>query len=77
MLRVAQRDIVRDYYWRDRAQPLDNRSGLVQPAHVGMASRENAVRLREARLVLDREEQLRHGLIKPPAQKMRHSYYAA
>src|SRR5215831_2025734 len=42
---------------------------------MGIAGGENAMRVREARILLDCEEQLRHGLIEAPAQEMGLAYY--
>jgi len=42
---------------------------------MGAASREKAIRPRVARILLDTEEQLRHGLMEAPADEMRGAYY--
>src|SRR5271157_3248199 len=42
---------------------------------MGIAGGENLIRVREARILLDCEEQLRHGLIEAPAQEMGLAYY--
>ena len=39
-----------------------------------VAGSKNAIRLREARIVLDREEQFRDCLIEAPSEEMRVSY---
>jgi hypothetical protein len=43
----------------DGAQPLDNRSRFIEPPHIGIAGSEKAIRVREAWIILDREQQLR------------------
>jgi hypothetical protein len=65
----------RDHDRRNGALPLDDLTCVVEPAHMGAAGGENAIRLREARIVLDREEQFRHGLVEAPAVEMRLAYY--
>src|SRR5689334_15750078 len=42
---------------------------------MGIAGCEIAVRHREARILLDREDQLRHRLAEAPSQEMRLAYY--
>src|SRR5262249_18626588 len=46
-----------------------------EPPHMGVASGENAIRARIARIVLDRDEQFRHRLMETPAVEMRGAYY--
>jgi hypothetical protein len=55
-------------------QPRDNLSCIVEPTHMSVAGREKAMRRREAWILLDREEQLRHGIIEAPSEEMRHTY---
>ena len=64
-------------WYHDRGngvQPLDDRSCVVEPAHMRVAGGENTVRVGVARIILNREEQLRHGLIEAPAEKMGGAY---
>jgi hypothetical protein len=49
--------------------------GIVEPAHLGVAGGEEAILVCEARILLDREEELRHRLIEAPAEEMRIAYY--
>src|SRR5215469_1553485 len=74
MLGVPQVAGIRDDDSADTAKPLDDFLRLGQAPHMGIAGGEIAVGRREGRIVLDREKQLRHGLIKPPSQKKRLAY---
>jgi hypothetical protein len=56
-------------------QPRDDLSRVVEPAHMGVTGGEIAIRMRQARIFLDREQQFRHGLIEAPADEMRGTYY--
>src|SRR5438034_1459080 len=42
---------------------------------MGVARREIAIRMRDARILLHREEQLRHRLIEATSEEMRATYY--
>ena len=55
----------------DGAQPRDDLSRVIEPSHMRVAGGEKAIRVREVRIVLDREEQLRHCLVEAPAEEMR------
>src|SRR5208282_3177714 len=65
---------VRYHERRDGAQPRDDLSRVVEPTHMGVAGGERAIRAREAGILLDREEQLRHRLIEAPAEEMGVAY---
>ena len=75
MLGVPQEAGVRYHDRGDGAQPRDDLSRVVEPAHMRVAGGEIAIRLRVAWILLDREEQLRHCLIEAPAEEMRGAYY--
>jgi hypothetical protein len=64
----------RYYDRRNSAPPLDDRSCVVKTAHMGVAGGESAICLREARVVLDCEQQLWDGLIQSPSEEMRAAY---
>src|SRR5262249_24564136 len=55
-------------------QPVDDLSRLIEPPHMRVAGGENAIWPWIAWVLLDREEQLRHGLIEAPAEEMRIAY---
>src|SRR6516165_3423843 len=76
MLGGAKLGETRHHEGRDLTQPCDDRSRLVAASHVGIAGCETAIRLRVRRVILDCEEQFRHGLIEAPAQKKRPAYYS-
>jgi hypothetical protein len=64
------------YYDRAaRPQPRDDFSRIVKPPHMSVAGGEITIGLDVARILLDREEQLRHGLIEPASKEMRAPYY--
>src|SRR5271169_3057197 len=65
---------VRYHERRDGAQPRDDLSRVVEPTHMGVAGGERAIRAWEAGILLDREEQLRHGLLEAPTAEMRRAY---
>ena len=69
VLRVTQVSDRRHYGRGDVAQPLDDVARLIEPAHMGVAGGEKAVRLRPTRILLDSEEQFRPRLIKAPARR--------
>src|SRR5215472_8583640 len=48
---------------------------VVEPTHMGVTGGKVAIRVREARVLLDREKQFRHRLSETPTKKMRGSYY--
>ena len=75
MFWVPQETGVRYYDRGYGAQPRDNLSRVVEPTHMGVAGGETAMRQREARILLDREEQLRYSLTEAPAGEMRGAYY--
>ena len=62
------------YAWHV-SQPLDDSACVIEPTHIGVAGGETAMRQREAWVLLDREEELRHGLTEAPAGEMRGAYY--
>jgi len=70
MLRIAQMDRVVHHDRSDGAQTLDNIMRFVEPAHMGVAGGENAIRLQESRILLDREEKLGKGLIEELPDKV-------
>ena len=76
MLGLPQVVGVRYYDRRNGAQPSDNLSCVVEPAHMRIARGEIAIRLREARILLDRQEQFRHRLFEAPAKKMSAAQYS-
>ena len=55
----------------DGTHSLDDFSGIVEPTHMGVAGGELAIRLPEAWIFLDREEQFRRCFIEAAAEKMR------
>ena len=71
MLGVSQEAGIRYHDRGYRAQILYDFSCVVEPTHMGVASGEIAMRLRVARILLDRKEQFRRGLIELPAEEMR------
>ena len=74
VLGVPQEAGVRYHDRGNGLQPLDHFSRLIELTHVGVAGSEKALRQREASVLLDREEQLRHGLIETPTEEMRLAY---
>jgi hypothetical protein len=58
----------------DGAHPRDDLSRVVEPTYIGVAGGEEAIRAREAGILLDREEQLRHGPIEASTEEMRYAY---
>src|SRR5215472_12908739 len=58
----------------DGEQPADCRSRIVEPTHMRVAGSEKAVWHRVAWVLLEREEQLWHGLFEAPAEEMRLAY---
>ncbi len=68
--RVPQMADVRHHDRRDGPQPRDDLSCVVEPTHMGVAGGEISDTVREAWILLDREEQFRHSLIEAPADEM-------
>ena len=69
---------VADIRYYDRGndpQPLDDFACVVESTHMGVAGGQNAMRVRLARILLDREEQRRHCFIEAPTDEMREAYY--
>ena len=58
----------------DRAQSSDNFACIVEPAHLRVAGGKSAIRLRVGQILLDREKQLRNGLIEAPTEEMCGAY---
>ena len=75
MLGVSQIAGVRYHDRGNGAQPRADLSRVVESTHLRIAGGDIAIRLWAAWILLDREEQFRHGLIKAPGQKMRGSYH--
>ena len=71
---VAKRNIARHDHWGDGAQPGDDRARFVEPPHMGITGSKSAMRLREARIFLDCEEQFWDCFIEAAAEKMRGAY---
>ena len=61
---------------RDGAEPSDDLLGVIEPAHVGIRGGEIAIRHGVALVLLDREDEIGHGLIEAPTEEMRHPYEA-
>src|SRR5215210_6787782 len=59
-----------DHVRRNGPQLSDYLPCLFSPAHMGVAGGKNAIRLRKARIFLDRQEKFRYSLVKPPSKKM-------
>src|SRR5215471_3764671 len=74
MLRIAVLTGGRHHDRGDGAQPRDSLSCLVEPPHMRVAGGEIAIRERLAGILLDREEEFRHGLVEAPSEKMRAAY---
>src|SRR5215472_2033135 len=70
MLGVAELEDTRRYDGCDSAQPSSDLSRLVETSHLGVARREKAVCRREARVLLDRELELRYCLVEASAKQM-------
>ena len=66
MLRITQEVCVCDHDRGDGAQPLDDLACVLEPTHLRIAGGKIAIRNREAGILLDRQEQVRHCLIEPP-----------
>src|SRR5437016_11715202 len=63
LLRVSERAAVPDHDGVNGAQPHDNFVRVGKPAHMRVAGREITIRQRKTRILLDREEQFRHGFL--------------
>jgi hypothetical protein len=74
VLGVPQVAEILDRDGSDSAQPRDDFSGIVEAAHMGVASGEKSVRVRVTWILLDRKEQFWHGHIEPPSEEMGCAY---
>jgi hypothetical protein len=70
VLKVPQVVGVRYHDRADGAEAPDDFSRVGKAPHMGIAGGEISIWYRKARILLDREEQFRHGLIKAPRQEM-------
>ena len=70
LLRVSVWCDARHHDGGDRVQPHDNLSRFVEPPHMRIAGSEITMRLRVARIVLDREAEFRHCLIEAPRRPL-------
>jgi hypothetical protein len=73
---VSQVAGVRDHDRDNGPQSRNDLSSVVEPTRMGVAGGENARRVREAWIFLDREEQFRYRLIEAPSEEMRGAYHA-
>src|SRR5580704_1928801 len=71
MLGIPQIGEVRYHDAGDGLQPRDDHSRFVEPSHMGIAGCEVPIRVGEAGVLLDREQQLRDCLIEASRIKMR------
>ena len=71
MFGVPQVAGVRYHERGDRPQPRDNFSRFFEPTHVRVARSENAIRLGECWIFLDREAEFRRSLIEASSGEMR------
>jgi hypothetical protein len=71
VLGIAQVAGVRNHDTGNGAQALDDLPRLVEPADMRVAGGENPIRVRMARILLDREEQFRNRLIEAPVPRAR------
>ncbi len=76
MLGLAELDAARHNQGRDRAQPRDNFTCLVEPLQMGITGGEKPIWLRKVRPVLDREEELWDRLVEAPAYEQRTANHA-
>ena len=60
------RQIIRHDERGNGAQPGDDRACLVEPPHMGVARGRNAIRLREAGVFMDREEDVWNCRLEAP-----------
>jgi hypothetical protein len=75
VLGVPQMAEIRHHGGGNGTQPRDNLSCIIEPAHMRIAGGENAIWVWSARIVLDREKQFRHCLIKSPSYEMCITHY--
>ena len=75
MLGVPQEAGVRYHNSGNGAQPCDDLPGVFEATHMGVTGGKKAMRVRQARILLNCEEQLRHCLIEATANEMRGTYY--
>ena len=75
VLRVSQEADIRHHDGANRTEPREDLSRLGEASHMSIAGGEIATRHREARILLDREHEIRHGLIEPPSEEMRRTHY--
>src|SRR5207247_6344260 len=59
----------------NRAQLRHDGARFVEPTHMGVTGGENVIAYRKARIVLNREEQLRDSLIEAPAKEVGAAQY--
>ena len=72
MLRVCEGSVASGITTEVMARSrVDDLARVVEPSHMRVAGGEKAIGYREARIVLDREEQLRHRLVEAPAEEVR------
>jgi len=60
---------VRDHDRGDGLQLRDDLARVIEPTHMGVAGGENAIRCWTARIILNREEQFRHGFVEAPRSR--------
>jgi len=75
VLRVPQEANVGYHNRGNGPQSRNDLSGVVEPTHMGVAGGEAPICQRKAWIILDREEQLRHGLTETAAGEMCSTYY--
>src|SRR5215469_6464616 len=75
VLGVPELAKVRHHDRGDRPQPRDNFARFFEPTHVRVTRGENAIRLRERWIFLDREAQFRHGLVEAPAAETSEAHH--
>jgi hypothetical protein len=75
VLRVPQEANVGYHNRGNGPQSRNDLSGVIEPTHVGVAGGETPICQRKAWIILDREEQLRHGLTETAAGEMCSTYY--
>ena len=74
MFRVPQKAKGRQYDRGDAPEPLHDFSRRFEPPHMGIAGGESAIWLRVGRIILNREKEFWHRLIKTPTQEMCPAY---
>src|SRR4051794_31386027 len=75
VLSIPQEAYIWYHDWCDGPQPLKDRSCIVEPSHMSIASGKKAIPVRESRIFLNCEEKFRQGLIEAPTEKMHGTYY--